>query len=518
MVTSKHTSRALNKLLREFNPLTQNPQSSVSAGTTIAEDFTSTFLVAASDARIDEIAIAQYVCDGVNDEVEIQAAIDSFGASPTGTVARIQLSTGHFEIAAPINIPWFQGIEIAGEGIGATRISDDGTTTNLFNIGFVDFAGPGTLGFSDMTVDLTSGQDSRFIWEDSNSDARQVWIERINVRNGHLLYVEDSTQLDDNSYTISDCHVLWTGGSAQGGAIYLNVGQSTRVNISNCTLWGDHSGLDAEKTIYIRHGSWSVTGCVINGDCTFDYALGGTFVGNTVNQHLSIPAHLEFNGPAHATESLHFTIAGNTLKSGVSITCDGLFGGVIAANNWYNAGGAGATSDYAIRLDSCVGVNVVSNTMNGVTGFDAVGDGRLIELFDSDDCSISENVIVLIGPVGLPTIIGRLGADDTYDCIHLSGDSDRNTIKGNRVNADQQLNEWRYGLNISAATCNDNRVTHNFLTSVSGVDGINDDGTGTVLHGNDSSGSGAGSDTSAISRQRRGRDRGNHGENRTGWR
>jgi len=48
-------------------------------------------LVAASDANPDEIANADYVCDGVNDEVEIQAAIDSIESGGT-----VYLSAGTF--------------------------------------------------------------------------------------------------------------------------------------------------------------------------------------------------------------------------------------------------------------------------------------------------------------------------------------------------------------------------------------------------------------------------------------
>lgn len=51
-----------------------------------------TITVAASDASSDEKAMADFQCDGVEDNVEIQAAVNTVGATT------VQLSAGHFNL------------------------------------------------------------------------------------------------------------------------------------------------------------------------------------------------------------------------------------------------------------------------------------------------------------------------------------------------------------------------------------------------------------------------------------
>lgn len=60
------------------------------------------FFVAASDASDQSKAASDYVCDGVADEVEIQAAVDDAIASPHGA-ALVRFSEGTFHLAAAVN-------------------------------------------------------------------------------------------------------------------------------------------------------------------------------------------------------------------------------------------------------------------------------------------------------------------------------------------------------------------------------------------------------------------------------
>jgi parallel beta-helix repeat protein len=81
--------------------------------------------VAASDARADVKRTADYVCDGTNDEVQIQAAINALPALPGG--GTIRLSEGNFYIGASININRAAeagaGIRIVGAGVRGTMLS-----------------------------------------------------------------------------------------------------------------------------------------------------------------------------------------------------------------------------------------------------------------------------------------------------------------------------------------------------------------------------------------------------------
>ena len=62
------------------------------------DDMATTLLVAAVDAPADVIAAADYACDGVADDVQIQAAIDASVLS----AKRVQLSMGTFQLAAQV--------------------------------------------------------------------------------------------------------------------------------------------------------------------------------------------------------------------------------------------------------------------------------------------------------------------------------------------------------------------------------------------------------------------------------
>jgi len=129
--------------------------------------------------------------------------------------------------------------------------------------------------------------------------------------------------------------------------------------------------------------------------------------------------------------------------------------------NW-NDNIEGNQSDYngpghQIYLDFCQYCNVVNNTVSYAGTGPIPMDG--IHLNDSSWNVIAENHV--------------LGSQ--RDGIHLEGDSDDNLMEGNWL-----FDTINYGINISAATCNNNRVGENKILFV-GVGRINDAGTDTEL-------------------------------------
>ncbi len=71
--------------------------------------------------------------------------------------------------------------------------------------------------------------------------------------------------------------------------------------------------------------------------------------------------------------------------------------------------------------------------------------------------------------------------DNTFDAILLTGNTDRNSIAGNKIIPKTSANQPRYGINISASTCDDNRIGDNDFGVVTdyGTHPLNDAGTGT---------------------------------------
>ena len=95
------------------------------AGTVAGSGISSiAFLVASNDADADVKAQAEFVCDGVDDDVQIQQALD---ALPTqGGI--IKLSSGIFNIGATIEIDSYD--VLMGEGAGQTLLKLQNTVND----------------------------------------------------------------------------------------------------------------------------------------------------------------------------------------------------------------------------------------------------------------------------------------------------------------------------------------------------------------------------------------------------
>jgi parallel beta-helix repeat protein len=116
--------------------------------------------------------------------------------------------------------------------------------------------------------------------------------------------------------------------------------------------------------------------------------------------------------------------------------------------------------DIGIILDGCSFVNVQGNTLHepGEHG---------ISVVDSSNCHIGNNLVIEPGQDGA----------NTFDGIILSGNSDTNSIQNNRIHSG--ATSARYGINISAGTCDNNLVDDNVYSGTFGTGVRNDAGTGT---------------------------------------
>jgi len=95
---------------------------------------TATIVVAAYNSSTSSKAQADYICDGVDDQVEIQAAIDSLPASG----GKVVLSEGTFLFSGAVSGDGKNNVTISGSGsgdYGATRIKlANGANSNLFDV------------------------------------------------------------------------------------------------------------------------------------------------------------------------------------------------------------------------------------------------------------------------------------------------------------------------------------------------------------------------------------------------
>lgn len=81
------------------------------------------FFVAASTASAALKARADYVCDGTDDQVQIQAAIDALPDDKGGCV---ELSYGQYNISSPINVDLAKGFTLRGQGWGTILYAVNG--------------------------------------------------------------------------------------------------------------------------------------------------------------------------------------------------------------------------------------------------------------------------------------------------------------------------------------------------------------------------------------------------------
>ena len=108
---------------------------------------------------------------------------------------------------------------------------------------------------------------------------------------------------------------------------------------------------------------------------------------------------------------------------------------------------------------------------NRVTATDGLG----IVVDEFPDTIVEHNLVVTPGEHGIQIAassrcvvqgnrIEQPGddADDTYDGIHLSGNSDDNLIADNHITPRSSGNQTRSAVNVAAAGCNNNRILRNF--------------------------------------------------------
>jgi hypothetical protein len=148
------------------------------------DDMTTTLLVAAVDAPADVIAGADYTCDGTADDVQIQAALTAAASSGK----RVQLSMGHFTLAAQINLDGADDVDIEGDiylrGCGPSNTiltAASGATAGIMirkvaKVHISDLrveVGGATHGFASVAT-LTAGAGYRSFWLSSFKNLQVV--------------------------------------------------------------------------------------------------------------------------------------------------------------------------------------------------------------------------------------------------------------------------------------------------------------------------------------------------------
>lgn len=251
--------------------------------------------VAASNATGSEKSAADYLCDGTNDNIEIQAAIDSLTNGGT-----VQLSSGTFTIGAQVtmsstNLP----VWLAGVSQGATILTaKNSLNATMILAGDADTQGAAVIGgIRDLTLTGNSANNS------SGSGLKQQAGNRFSIINCLVTdFKEHGLQIDGVSGSYRSDYTLilncWIYLNLKHG-VYFNNPMSTptligsfisdngvatssydNVHLANsgeAIISGCHIWQGKRNNIYINQGGPNiVTGCTLNTpeECNI-YIAGG---------------------------------------------------------------------------------------------------------------------------------------------------------------------------------------------------------------------------------------------------
>ncbi len=380
-------------------------------------------LVASSEAPQAIKDRADYICDGAADQIEINEALN---VDPDGLVL---LSAGSFYLSSPgVTLP--AGSTLMGSGRVSTYVyASSGTTAITMGAdctlkGLYAKAADGVK-----VVQMAAGcllDDCAVEYGTGHGvgasgggykTIRNCDIVTSGASSGHGIYMTTHRYL-----VVRDSRI--TGGDV---AIRLEIGStSARVLISGCLIEGSgQEGIYLSRTGDI--GRVTITDNVISANSgeAAGYAAIRIDASDTANAR-------DGDKLIQGNQILH---TGSNAAPGISLT--GVRYAIVADNYLEDAGQHGVVLD------------------------------------DTKDSIVSGNLINMVGR----------GTTNTYDGVHLSGDSDSNLIVGNKVIPDPDAPDpkTRYGINISASTCDANIVVNNDLRGTWGTGPLNDAGTGTIL-------------------------------------
>ena len=436
------------KAIRERAPVAKREADTVSLGGGVP-----TLLVAASDASAGSKAKADYVCAGVDDEQTIMAAVNALPTSGLFPGGRILLTEGNFSLSPPpggvaIDLPF--GVSLVGMGAG-TLLEDNtspGSATLIRLSRRCTLEDVAVLAYGDTRAVVLRDQFDMAVegcWIETDgaagvrveTSASECWIRRNHVRlNGTA---EPAIWVDGGAdqVWVTDC-------ATDGGRNSVRVDTGTGF-LSPARIW------------VVNNRFWSAAEEAVVLNCT----RGG-------------PTHMWVVGN-------HITAAGNDLDAspgrgaitviGDPDTPDGLVTssadtspGTVVADNILD--GAGLLS--GIYLQAAHGTIVARNHVE-----DMAEHG--VRVVDTSDAIISGNLILW---TATPDVF-------TFDGIILAGNSDRNHIAHNRIISDTKGGgrwRFRYGINISAATCNATKYVGNDCSPGANFASApyNDSGTGSV--------------------------------------
>lgn len=376
-----------------------------------------TLVVAASDAHANSIAIADYICDGTADEVQIQAALDALPAAG----GRVALTEGEFSISATaangkITLPSNCILEGRGKGISILKLADGGAVANEMIIANNNRNG----GNNNITI--------KNLTLDGNVDNQAAASGWFGIVSSVLV-----GPVPTGGFVLDHVEIKNVSQGVGGSGVLFQVGSKVRILYSdfiNC----NGTGIWTTPVVYLdgRMSDVLIEGCTIDASTPQASCIDFNSLGNEdiriVNNKLIVGASTDVTMGIEIFDSSLLTISKNNIR------CSGTnraFGISVGSTIHYGVSVIGNTilscKEYSIEL---VGVGITCNgntTRNGgpilvgtATGVDISGNtfisnltGDVMLWANTTNTQVKDNLFY--GGTGTRQLWVAVSAGDTVD-------------------------------------------------------------------------------------------------------
>lgn len=368
------------------------------------------YLVASSTAPADVISLADYVCDGTADQVQIQAAIDAAIAAGGGTVL---LSGGTFNISAGIS--WAaHDINLRGQGQGATIITNSTGSANFDMITVGNRQSDGVMrnfnSVSDMTVTHAGGASTNACIK-VDGGGRSSFIKNVQTNEGGI----GIHFMDLDRYSIQNVDIT----NVRGTAMLLQVGAEGtfgKVRIEDSSM-----NLSDASSICVRFDTTGSTNpfdvvsfknCLFFSTANTASTIGAQFNLGGVDIHFD---NCQFESPSLA----HVELNDETRVK--FTTCSFIQNGTLATTSGFRL----VNDNHCVIIDSCVfqKMTTVFDSISGSPSLELGGwsknNGNITNVFSGSfglrtgiDTAFAGDNILQLGP-----------SDKKFTSIYLTDDA-----------------------------------------------------------------------------------------------
>jgi hypothetical protein len=416
-----------------------------------------TLLVAASDS-VNRIGAA-FVCDGTNDEVQIQAAIDALPSMG----GRVILTEGNFSIGASVTIDK-NDVVLEGQGKGTKIKLADSTDQSIIVMG----------GSTQHYRTVIKG-----IYFDGNHANQSGAMASGDIDNYNASHPVSGV-------LITECYFVNSYQNAVASQVFASAPGIAGTTINNCIFqnWKGQTGTSNSVIDFEDYPlGGTISNCIFMGNVTTGSVIyDGNLVTAAQNNIIRLPSG--YND--YAIAAINIAIGNQIFASNVGASFVGIRIPFITQGNYISLSGAGNVASVGIAMGGNNAIcedNVISGSLG--IGIQVAADGQTISGNLLQSCLINgiDSSANAYGKVNITNNTFQncaKNADNTTDVIYIHGNNQNCIISGNIIYTTAGNNP-RYGINESSG--NKNIITNNQALNCD-TGGINTTGGSTVVANN----------------------------------